>query len=148
MSEQYPVTEPQQPTHEPVGHVPTLPPVSAPVVPYAPAQAPQQAVYPTSAPSPYPLQPYLQQALPAITIVNNNSAVATATAGGLARPQRSLTTAYVLLLLIGGLGAHKFYLGRPGMGVAYLLTLGLFGVGMIIDLFTLPGQVRRYNSGL
>ena len=27
----------------------------------------------------------------------------------------------VLAILLGGIGAHKFYLGRPGMGVLYLV---------------------------
>lgn len=34
---------------------------------------------------------------------------------------KSKTTAGVLAILIGGLGAHKFYLGKPGMGVLYLI---------------------------
>ncbi len=31
------------------------------------------------------------------------------------------TTAILLALLLGGVGVHKFYLDRPGAGVAYLL---------------------------
>lgn len=34
---------------------------------------------------------------------------------------KSKTTAAVLALLLGGLGVHKFYLGRPGQGFLYLL---------------------------
>lgn len=38
-----------------------------------------------------------------------------------------------LCLFFGWLGAHKFYAKKTGMGVLYLCTLGLFGIGWIID---------------
>ena len=47
------------------------------------------------------------------------------------------TVAIVLLLLFGVLGVHKFYLGQIGTGVLYLLTGGLCGIGLIIDLIKL-----------
>lgn len=34
---------------------------------------------------------------------------------------KSKVAAGVLALLLGGLGVHKFYLGRAGMGILYLL---------------------------
>ena len=45
--------------------------------------------------------------------------------------------ALVLLLLVGVLGIHKFYLGQIGAGILYLLTGGLCGIGLIIDLIKL-----------
>lgn len=60
-------------------------------------------------------------------------------------PQLSVGLAYVLWLLFGLIGAHYFYINKPGVGVLYLLTGGLLGVGWLIDLFTLRGQVRRAN---
>ena len=52
-------------------------------------------------------------------------------------------TAYLLwaLCLFGVSGIHRFYLGRIGTGILYLCTWGLFGIGNIIDLFTIPGMV-------
>ncbi len=41
--------------------------------------------------------------------------------------------AFVLCLFLGCLGAHKFYEGKIGMGVIYLLTGGLCGIGWIVD---------------
>lgn len=38
----------------------------------------------------------------------------------------SRTTAGLLALLLGGLGVHRFYLGRPGSGVLYLLFCWTF----------------------
>ena len=34
---------------------------------------------------------------------------------------KSRTTAAILALLLGGIGAHKFYLGRAGTGIIYLI---------------------------
>ena len=43
------------------------------------------------------------------------------------------TVELCLCLFLGWLGAHKFYAGRIGMGVLYLITFGLCGIGWIID---------------
>ena len=56
-----------------------------------------------------------------------------------------------LLWIFGFTGAHRFYYGRPITGVIWLLTLGLLGVGWLIDLFFIPWMDRtcdaRYTSG-
>jgi TM2 domain-containing membrane protein YozV len=36
------------------------------------------------------------------------------------------TTAGILALLVGGLGVHQFYLGKPGRGILYLLFFWTF----------------------
>ncbi len=58
---------------------------------------------------------------------------------------KELVVAYLLWFFLGVLGGHKFYLGRTGMGVFYLLTAGGLWIGWFIDLFTLPRQVREAN---
>ncbi len=45
---------------------------------------------------------------------------------GYARPEKSRVAAIVLALLLGGIGIHKFYLGRAGWGVLYLLFCWTF----------------------
>lgn len=58
---------------------------------------------------------------------------------------KSKGIAYILLVLGGGVGLHKFYLEKIGVGILYLFTLGLLGIGVIYDLFTLGKQVEQHN---
>ena len=62
----------------------------------------------------------------------------------------SLAIGY-LLWLFGFLGAHRFYYGRPVTGTLWLCTLGLLGIGWLIDLFLIPGMDReadlRFSAG-
>ena len=51
--------------------------------------------------------------------------------------------AYAWWITLGLLGAHWFYLRRPGRAVLYLFTMGVFTLGWFIDGFTLAGHVRR-----
>ena len=43
-------------------------------------------------------------------------------------------TALLLCLFLGIFGAHHFYAGRTGMGIAYIFTAGLFGIGWFVDI--------------
>jgi TM2 domain-containing membrane protein YozV len=59
---------------------------------------------------------------------------------------KSKSTAYILWFFLGVFGAHKFYLNKAGIGILYFFTLGLAGIGWIIDLFTLGSQVDACNA--
>jgi len=48
-----------------------------------------------------------------------------------------------LLWIFGFTGAHRFYYGKPVSGTVYFLTLGLLGIGWLIDLFLIPGMDRN-----
>ncbi|MDX2494529.1 MAG: TM2 domain-containing protein [Desulfuromusa sp.] len=50
-----------------------------------------------------------------------------------------------ILWIFGFTGSHRFYYGKPISGTVYFLTLGLLGVGWIIDLFLIPGMDRQAN---
>jgi len=43
-------------------------------------------------------------------------------------------TTFLLCLLLGFFGVHRFYVGRAGSGVLWLLTGGILAVGWIYDL--------------
>ncbi len=62
--------------------------------------------------------------------------------------EKEVWVAYLLLILLGGLGVHKFYLGKTGMGILYIFTFGLFSIGILVDLFTIPKQVREVNAAI
>ena len=61
---------------------------------------------------------------------------------------KSKGTAYFLWLIsfFGWFGFHRFYLGKVGTGILWIITFGVFGIGALIDLFTLGGQVDQYNT--
>lgn len=51
---------------------------------------------------------------------------------------------FFLCLFLGYLGAHKFYEGKIGMGILYILTFGLFGIGWLIDCIALLFKSNPY----
>lgn len=62
-----------------------------------------------------------------------------------------MKTVGYILWLFGFTGSHRFYYGRPVSGTIYFLTLGLLGIGWLIDLFLIPSLDRqadlRFTSG-
>jgi TM2 domain-containing membrane protein YozV len=56
-----------------------------------------------------------------------------------------------VLWIFGFLGAHRFYYGRPISGTIWFFTLGLLGIGWLIDLFLIPSMDReadlRFTAG-
>lgn len=60
---------------------------------------------------------------------------------------RSVGVAYGLwaLCIVGVAGIHRFYLGRYVTGLIWLLTWGVFGIGLLVDLFLIPGMTERKN---
>lgn len=78
--------------------------------------------------------------------------------GPTARPaaRRHTSTAYALWFFLGALGAHRFYLGRPASGLAYLLafvgspwtlflSLPVLGVCLLVDAVVIPALTRGAN---
>jgi TM2 domain-containing membrane protein YozV len=53
--------------------------------------------------------------------------------------------AYLLWFFLGVFGVHRFYLGKTGSGLLWLLTGGLCGIGQVVDLFLIPSMVDEAN---
>ena len=47
------------------------------------------------------------------------------------------------LWVFGFTGAHRFYYGKPVTGTIWFFTLGLLGIGWLIDLFLIPSMDRQ-----
>lgn len=74
------------------------------------------------------------------------SAAATATAPEPEPRKKEInkTTALLLCIFLGYFGAHKFYEGRIGLGILYVLTWGLLGIGWIADVIIIAMKPNPY----
>lgn len=60
---------------------------------------------------------------------------------------KSRTVAALLCFFLGWLGIHRFYEGKVGTGILWLLTAGLFGIGEIVDfILILCGKATDKNG--
>lgn len=68
--------------------------------------------------------------------------------------KKDLVVALLLWWFLGIFGAHDFYLGDSGRGIAkivlFITVIGIIAVLIweLIDLFTLSGRVKQYNLNL
>ena len=51
---------------------------------------------------------------------------------------------FLLCFFLGLFGAHKFYEGKVGLGILYIFTMGLFGIGWFIDLIVILCKPNPY----
>jgi len=56
--------------------------------------------------------------------------------------KKSVAATWLLWFFLGEFGAHRFYLGRIGTGIAMLLTLGGLLIWALVDGFLVPGMLR------
>lgn len=82
--------------------------------------------------------------------VRGEDAYRPAWGGEVAPPTHPVLAGY-LFWLLGFIGAHRFYFGKPLTGVLWFFTGGLFLIGWIVDLFLIPAMAeeasRRYPRG-
>jgi len=62
--------------------------------------------------------------------------------------RKNKTTALLLTLLLGGVGAHRYYMGQIGLGIVYTLFSWTFipGIIALVELFFIQKRVDCYNE--
>ena len=75
-----------------------------------------------------------------ITNTNTNKNVV----GGRTGKEKSKWVALILCLFLGYLGIHRFYEGKVLSGILWMCTLGLGGMGILIDLFIILMKPNPY----
>lgn len=61
---------------------------------------------------------------------------------------KGFVPALLLCLLLGFLGAHRFYVGKIGTGILMLLTLGGLGIWNLVDLIIIAVGNFKDSDGL
>jgi TM2 domain-containing membrane protein YozV len=61
------------------------------------------------------------------------------------RKDSQMVLILTLLGFFGFAGLHRFILGQIGLGILYLLTLGLCFIGTIVDLVNYKSLAYEYN---
>lgn len=64
------------------------------------------------------------------------------------RSKKDKKTALLLCIFLGYFGVHHFYVGRIWMGLLYLLTFGLFGIGWFVDICLILANHFNDSNGL
>ena len=62
--------------------------------------------------------------------------------------EKGFVPALLLCLLLGGFGAHRFYVGKPLTAILMILTLGGFGIWALIDLIVIATGGFKDSKGL
>ena len=53
---------------------------------------------------------------------------------------QSKTSLALFCFFLGGIGVHRFMVGKVGTGILYLFTLGLLGFGVLVDFIICLNQ--------
>lgn len=83
---------------------------------------------------------------PVINVINNNTNT-NVNSSAMGYIHKKKWVAFWLCFFLGLLGAHRFYVGKIGTGLIWVLTGGFFGIGAIIDLIVILCGGFRDKAG-
>ena len=63
------------------------------------------------------------------------------------KSDKNKLTTLLLCIFLGGLGIHRFYVGKIGTGIVWLLTGGVFGIGWIVDIVMIAVDMFKDKQG-
>ncbi|PKQ63398.1 hypothetical protein BZG02_08405 [Labilibaculum filiforme] len=66
----------------------------------------------------------------------------------LQKSDKNFIATLLLCFFLGGLGIHRFYTGKTGTGILMILTLGGFGIWILIDLIMIALGSFKDSNGL
>ena len=64
------------------------------------------------------------------------------------KSQKGFVPAILLCFFLGGLGIHRFYVGKIGTGILQLLTLGGLGIWVLVDFIMIVTGNFKDKQGL
>jgi TM2 domain-containing membrane protein YozV len=64
------------------------------------------------------------------------------------KSEKSFVATLILCILLGGLGVHRFYVGKIWTGVFMLLTFGGLGIWTLVDIIVIAVGNFKDSNGL
>ena len=64
------------------------------------------------------------------------------------KSEKGFVATLLLCFFLGGLGIHRFYVGKIGTGILMILTLGGLGIWVLIDLIMIAVGSFKDKNGL
>ena len=61
---------------------------------------------------------------------------------------KSKLATLLLCIFLGEFGVHRFYVGKIGTGILWLLTGGVFGIGWIVDIIMIATDGFKDSHGM
>ncbi len=61
---------------------------------------------------------------------------------------KSKLATLLLCIFLGEIGVHRFYVGKIGTGILWLLTGGIFGIGWIVDIILIATDNFKDSQGM
>lgn len=64
------------------------------------------------------------------------------------KSEKGFLPTLLLAIFLGGLGIHRFFVGKIGTGILQLLTLGGLGIWALIDIIVIAVGSFKDKNGL